>query len=306
MIRRFREVDAVFHVDAVEYKVGQTQYCLKWRAMALQEDTVARFLRGAAIGDQLEAEIASALERVSATRERVEIADMQTELVVTSDMLVAICDAATMSAISPASVRIVAFAIIASDHFTWTEDIVGEVLHDWAAPEVHLVLSVENFQRFKRWLTGAEAYDQARTAVADETELRRPVFAELEKVASRATVDGDVIARVCTMAERYYRGEAAQQELAFESGFLLHRKRVTVDAVRRWLRTHPDTIQWWERWSEDKRTASGWYFVRRPLFSECGWYETPRGKRHVRHFMSASAACAYFVVREITELTGAK
>ena len=274
--------------------------------MALQEDTVARFLRGAATVDQLEAEIASALERVSATRERVAIADMKTEFVVTSDMLVAMCDAATTSVISPASVRIVAFTIIASDHFTWTEDIVGEVLHDWAAPEVNLVLAAENFQRFKRWLTGAEAYDQARTAAAGARELRRPVSVELERVAfSRAAVDGDVIARVCTLAERYYRGEAAPQELAFESGFLLHRERVKVGAVRRWLRKHPDTIQWWERWSEDKRTASGWYFVRRPFFSECGWYETPRGKQHVRRFMSASAACAYFVVREISELTGA-
>ena len=56
--------------------------------MTLHESTIAQCLRGEQSFSQLEEEALSAVERVGETRERIHVASMPGELVVTREMLV--------------------------------------------------------------------------------------------------------------------------------------------------------------------------------------------------------------------------
>lgn len=48
--------------------------------------------------------------------------------------------------------------------------------------------------------------------------------------------------------------------LLVETGYIGNRSQITVDAIRDSLSKHPEFAIDWLQYSEDKRTATGWYF----------------------------------------------
>lgn len=84
---------------------------------------------------------------------------MEGEFAVTREMATRLCDAVLNGQLRPESLRTIGFGLVCSDHFTFDgEDVLGEVLHDWACPEVNYPLTIENVKRFKLWLEGLEPY----------------------------------------------------------------------------------------------------------------------------------------------------
>lgn len=82
--------------------------------------------------------------------------------------LLTVCDAFLTGGLSAVDLEYIAFALIASDGFCWDGDqdnILAEIIYDWAAPEINYPLNVENIQRCRRWLEGAEKYPD-RTGAA--------------------------------------------------------------------------------------------------------------------------------------------
>ena len=82
--------------------------------------------------------------------------------------LLTVCDAFLAGDLSAVDLEYIAFALIASDGFNWDGDednILAEIINDWAAPGINYPLNVENIQRCRRWLEGAEKYpDRAGAA----------------------------------------------------------------------------------------------------------------------------------------------
>jgi hypothetical protein len=112
----------------------------------------------------------------------------------------------------------------------------------------------------------------------------------------------DMIARVCALPVEYEaREDVSIFRLVEESGYVSARATLTVDVVSEYLREHPDLIEAWLGYSEDKRTSSGWYITRRSGAAfEIGYF--PQGERI--SVADPARACAEFVVREIRAIAG--
>jgi hypothetical protein len=130
------------------------------------ETTIENYLDATVDAEELDRAVIAAVERVSPIHERIHVKPMTRDCVVTSEMLVRLCDAALERRIATAALRIVAFIIVSSDRLAWRDDFIGEVLHDWAAPEVNRSLSQENLRQFRRWLTREEPYPERPTGEA--------------------------------------------------------------------------------------------------------------------------------------------
>src|SRR4051812_6002296 len=112
----------------------------------------------------------------------------------------------------------------------------------------------------------------------------------------------DVVARICDLPLQFKaRGKVSLVELVHESGYQADQEALTVDAVSERLRGHPDLIDAWLGYSEDKRTSSGWYVTQRSGDAfEVGHY--PKGDRI--SVTGRASACAESIVREVRSIAG--
>lgn len=112
----------------------------------------------------------------------------------------------------------------------------------------------------------------------------------------------DLVARICDLPLRFKaRRTVSVVQLVDESGYRAAPTELTVDAVSAHLREHPQLIEAWLRYSEDKRRSSGWYVTRRSSDTfEVGYY--PGGERF--SVVSPTSACAEFIVREVRSIAG--
>lgn len=148
----------------------------------LNEKTIAAFLAGTLEPQALDREVRSAVERVDDIRTRVFVRGMSTPLVVSVPMAVSLCDAAIDQRIAPESLRVLAFAVVASDRFEWNDEVVAEVLHDWSAPEINYPLTPENLRRFRMWLLREEPYPEKSPLPSGAHS--GTIISELEKIPS--------------------------------------------------------------------------------------------------------------------------
>jgi hypothetical protein len=150
--------------------------------VALNEESLAAFLSGALDPEVLDRETRAATEHLDTFRTRVFIHDMSVPFVVTAAMAVRLCDATINHRLSAESLCILAFAIVGSDRFEWNDEVVAEVLHDWAAPEINYPLTPSNLQRFRRWLLREEPYPETPSP---QSHKPRKVISELAKIPQR-------------------------------------------------------------------------------------------------------------------------
>jgi hypothetical protein len=124
----------------------------------LRETAIRDFLLGEHAPEQLNTEALQAIHRLDDATCQVDIEDMSEPCIIDSVALTRFCDAVRTGRMTSEALRHIAFAIIASDQFDWQDNLAGEVLHDWAAPEINYPLTAENMNRFSRWLLRQEAY----------------------------------------------------------------------------------------------------------------------------------------------------
>ncbi len=96
------------------------------------------------------------------------IVDMYSEFEVSRLSLIAVCDAFLAGGLKTGDVEFIGYALACSDWFTWDGDqdnILASIIEHWSTPEINYPLNVENIQRCRRWLEGAEKYpDRAGAA----------------------------------------------------------------------------------------------------------------------------------------------
>lgn len=109
-------------------------------------------------------------------------------------------------------------------------------------------------------------------------------------------------AAVCEIAVRYRRpGGKSLHHLVVESGYFDCPGGLSTIAVANYLRDNPELVDEWLRFSEDKRTAGGWYFLEGDRCFIVGRIDGPRTEHADR-----VAACAEFIVREMGTVTPPK
>lgn len=108
---------------------------------------------------------------------------MRDEFSVTRQMAVRLCDAVLKNELPAEALATIGFCLIASDKFTFDGDddpILADVIADWSCPEVNYALTLENVERFRKWLLGMEPYPEkpplreSNGRVVSVTEKRRP------------------------------------------------------------------------------------------------------------------------------------
>jgi hypothetical protein len=105
---------------------------------------------------------------------------------------------------------------------------------------------------------------------------------------------------VCRLAWDYgvIRAVSAR-ELIARSGYGERWRSITVGLLSDTLRQHPDWVDAWIQWSEDKRVSSGWYISRRGESAfDVGYYPTVPPVR----YGDRTKACAVFVRYELASI----
>jgi len=113
-------------------------------------------------------------------------------------------------------------------------------------------------------------------------------------------IDCDVIVeRVCQIPAEFRRVRTKSViQLAEEIGLPEYRRCITWSAVESQLKAQPELVDDWLRWSEDKRTSSGWYISENDEEVVVGCYPDAKEQR----FADRTSACAQFVVHEMEDI----
>jgi hypothetical protein len=120
----------------------------------MREETIATFVTGDLDAEVLNSEALESIAHYDAVRTAIAVTDLDTEFVLSRDHVIRLCDAAIQGKLSGAALNAVAFALIATDHFAWDDDIIAEVLNDWSAPEINYPLTPLNLAMHRDWLLG--------------------------------------------------------------------------------------------------------------------------------------------------------
>lgn len=163
----------------------------------MDERVLRGFFLGEISGRDLAKDVSGSVVHLSSRLSHVHIRDLDQSFRVTRPMAVSLCDAVLSSELQPALLEPIGFALIASDHFEWEEDdLVGEVFHDWAAPQINYPLTLDNVTRFRRWLLNEEPYpprgpanDRERCMLVTEKKSTRTpkVSAFVDRVKEKIT-----------------------------------------------------------------------------------------------------------------------
>ena len=99
------------------------------------------FISGEVAIDSLMRDLRDSVTQVSSLESAVEIEDMPESFLLSRRHVIMLCDAALSKMLTPEELTTVAFALMASDHFEWEDEILSEVLSDWSSPEVNFPLN---------------------------------------------------------------------------------------------------------------------------------------------------------------------
>ena len=99
-------------------------------------------------------DLRGSVTHLNAIISKVAIEDMHVPFLVNRQHLIMLYDAYLSTSLTADGLNTIAFALMASDHFEWDDDTLGEVLSDWSAPEINFPLNLETIKMHRTWLTG--------------------------------------------------------------------------------------------------------------------------------------------------------
>jgi len=107
-----------------------------------------------------------------------------------------------------------------------------------------------------------------------------------------------VVEGISRLPSDFYAGSKSMLQLVTESGVAGFPLALAVESISTYITAHPQIVDAWLRWSENKRVSSGWHFNRRAGGFEIGYH--PGGES--LNIGDPHFACAEFVVREVRSI----
>ncbi len=114
--------------------------------------------------------------------------------------------------------------------------------------------------------------------------------ASTEEIAQVCGVAHDASLRGAGLSLRELRERCRYDEL---------RDRLAEDAIGEYVTTHPELIEQWSMYSDDKRTSGGWYFLDEGGGWVVGRLDGGSRRSDETRYVSAPAACAAFIIKEM-------
>lgn len=115
-------------------------------------------------------------------------------------------------------------------------------------------------------------------------------------------ITNNIIKNIISLPEKFYAlGNVSIYSLLKETGYFEMHNQVDEATILDELNRHPDYINQWLNWSDNKRT-SGWYFKQKDNGEYVvGYFPIRENLKQIESFDSKEA-CAAFIKREIEEI----
>lgn len=115
---------------------------------------------------------------------------------------------------------------------------------------------------------------------------------------------GELIVNVLSLPRKLKTlSHVSLQELLKRTGYFKAYTWVTEASLRVMLKRHPEYIDDWVAYSEDKRASTGWYIKRAEMKLDIvGFYSDQVGRRRDTTYLDPIAACAAFIKHEIEDM----
>ena len=99
-------------------------------------------------------------------------------------------------------------------------------------------------------------------------------------------------------------GTVPVRSLLCQAGYFENHSQISEGSIREQLTQHPECVDEWARWSEDKRSSSGWYFEHNGRTGKyvVGYFADDAGRGRPLEFGDRTDACAAFIKREIEDI----
>ncbi len=109
----------------------------------------------------------------------------------------------------------------------------------------------------------------------------------------------EIIFNVVSITEIFAsRNDISVYQLLKDSGYFEKFSAISIKKIKKELKSHPELIQFWLNYSEDKRTSGGWYLKK----DNNDFFVGNLLKKSEKHFQNEVDACALFIKREIEEI----
>jgi hypothetical protein len=115
---------------------------------------------------------------------------------------------------------------------------------------------------------------------------------------------GSVISDIILIPRRFNDlGNVSVYSLLKKSGYFEAHDQISEDAIHQAILDHPECLDDWVQYSEDKRTT-GWYIQNRQDGTYAIGYIPPTGKENLTpiNYRDKTSACAAFIKREIESI----
>jgi hypothetical protein len=109
----------------------------------------------------------------------------------------------------------------------------------------------------------------------------------------------DLSVRIIGLPNRFKTANASIYALLKYSGYFEMHDRITTESIREALSEHPDYIDDWIQYSEDKRCGSGWFILPNGTGHQVGFYSSKAGITQTTNYSDRLEACATFIKNEI-------
>ena len=110
----------------------------------------------------------------------------------------------------------------------------------------------------------------------------------------------NVIHNCVYLPETFYKVmNKSMHTLLLESGYFNYNDKVTVELINKELQKHPDCVDQWLQYSEDKRTSNGWYIYKNEKGVYVVAYMGELSERSKLEFVNVVEACAHYMKLEL-------
>lgn len=108
---------------------------------------------------------------------------------------------------------------------------------------------------------------------------------------------------VIRLADRFYREENVTfAYLLIESGYPTMHDQISQAEIAEGLSQHLECVEPWLRWSEDKRSSSGWYLRETDRSRYAVGRMSPQESTQPTVYVDRVEACAAFIKRELDDI----
>ena len=125
--------------------------------------------------------------------------------------------------------------------------------------------------------------------------MRQFVRRHIISPCAGGALSSDPVAAVARIAETLHESGQSLQVTIRAVRYKDIRAQLRTQDLSHYLRTHPELIEKWHHFSQDKRTGGGWYFE----VSERGAWVGQVGPDTPLPFADSADACAEYILREL-------